>query len=70
MFFSAILAGYFAWKTVRSSPETDNISEDITIEKTSMKAARELDLKTVRIPVPFLTSSIYFSFLSCSVPLS
>ncbi|KAB1221164.1 hypothetical protein CJ030_MR2G012837 [Morella rubra] len=46
VFFSAILAGYFAWKTVRSSPETDNISEDITIEKTSMKAARELDLKT------------------------
>ncbi|KAJ8763144.1 hypothetical protein K2173_025529 [Erythroxylum novogranatense] len=28
VFFSAILAGYFAWRTVRSSPEIENVVVD------------------------------------------
>ena len=56
MFFSAILAGYFAWQTARSSPDTDNILEDSTIEKTTMKDKHEFDVKKVR-------SSCFFSFL-------
>jgi len=45
VFFSAILAGYFAWQTARSSPDTDNILEDSTIEKTTMKDKHEFDVK-------------------------
>ncbi|XP_062167503.1 uncharacterized protein LOC133873765 [Alnus glutinosa] len=45
VFFSAILAGYFAWQTARSSPETDKILEDSTVEKTSMKDKQEFDVK-------------------------
>ncbi|GAY39931.1 hypothetical protein KPL70_009041 [Citrus sinensis] len=39
VFFSAVLAGYFAWRTVRSSPEADinNLSDDSPNEKTSLK---------------------------------
>lgn len=39
MFFSAVLAGYFAWRTVRSSPEADinSLSDDSPNEKTSLK---------------------------------
>lgn len=45
MFFSAILAGYFAWRTVRSSPETENIFEDSTVENISMKDKQEFNLR-------------------------
>lgn len=48
MFFSAILAGYFAWQTARSSPETDNILEDSTIDKAMMKDKHEFNVKKVR----------------------
>ena len=47
MFFSAILAGYFAWRTVRSSPETENIFEDATVENISMKDKQEFNLRKV-----------------------
>ncbi|EEF36916.1 uncharacterized protein LOC8276506 [Ricinus communis] len=34
VFFSAVLAGYFAWRTVRSSPEIETtVSDDSTVEK-------------------------------------
>ncbi|KAK4581468.1 hypothetical protein RGQ29_024914 [Quercus rubra] len=45
VFFSAILAGYFAWRTVRSSPETENIFEDATVENISMKDKQEFNLR-------------------------
>ncbi|MCI16168.1 hypothetical protein A2U01_0037309, partial [Trifolium medium] len=38
VFFSALLAGYFAWRTVSSSPKIDLDSDDsIEEEKTSFK---------------------------------
>ncbi|KAI7998887.1 hypothetical protein LOK49_LG10G03071 [Camellia lanceoleosa] len=46
VFFSAILAGYFAWKTVRSMPDMDIMtSEGSPMEKTSSKDKQELDWK-------------------------
>ncbi|XP_044477738.1 uncharacterized protein LOC123205011 [Mangifera indica] len=46
VFFSAVLAGYFAWRTVRSSPEIDTvISEDSTSEKTLLKDKQEFNFK-------------------------
>ncbi|KAH7844652.1 hypothetical protein Vadar_030259 [Vaccinium darrowii] len=46
VFFSAILAGYFAWRTVRSSPETDIMDSDVsTAEKISSKDKQEFHLK-------------------------
>ncbi|KAL7163223.1 hypothetical protein ACSBR2_039339 [Camellia fascicularis] len=46
VFFSAILAGYFAWRTVRSFPDTDILTlEGSQMEKTSSKDKQELDLK-------------------------
>ncbi|KAK7315593.1 hypothetical protein VNO77_34152 [Canavalia gladiata] len=35
VFFSAVLAGYFAWKTVRSSPNIDLASDDSAEEDKS-----------------------------------
>ncbi|KAK2451090.1 Methyltransferase-related protein [Trifolium repens] len=38
VFFSAVLAGYFAWRTVRSSPNIDLDSDNyIEEEKSSLK---------------------------------
>ncbi|RDX88497.1 hypothetical protein CR513_29903, partial [Mucuna pruriens] len=37
VFFSAVLAGYFAWKTVRSDPIIDVVSEDSSEEDKSSK---------------------------------
>ncbi|KAI7993937.1 hypothetical protein LOK49_LG11G00332 [Camellia lanceoleosa] len=46
VFFSAILAGYFAWRTVRSFPDMDILTlEGSQTEKTSSKDKQELDLK-------------------------
>ncbi|XP_018838382.1 uncharacterized protein LOC109004317 [Juglans regia] len=45
VFFSAMLAAYFAWKTVHSSPQTDKILEDITLDKTSTIDKPEFNLK-------------------------
>ncbi|KAJ6744197.1 hypothetical protein OIU79_030508 [Salix purpurea] len=46
VFFSAVLAGYFAWRTVLSSPESDDmVSDDSTAEKTSLKDQQEFNLK-------------------------
>ncbi|KAK8589353.1 hypothetical protein V6N13_088204 [Hibiscus sabdariffa] len=44
VFFSAILAGYVAWRTVRSSPDTDgDVSEDA--EKIVVKERQEFSFK-------------------------
>ncbi|GMI65293.1 hypothetical protein like AT5G14602 [Hibiscus trionum] len=44
VFFSAILAGYVAWRTVRSSPDTDgDVSEDA--EKIVVKDRQEFSFK-------------------------
>ncbi|KAL6953750.1 hypothetical protein U1Q18_049768 [Sarracenia purpurea var. burkii] len=46
VFFSAILAGYFAWRTVRSSPETDIVAlEGSNTEKMSPKEKAEFNFK-------------------------
>ncbi|CAL5354532.1 unnamed protein product [Camellia sinensis] len=46
VFFSAILAGYFAWRTVRSFPDMDILTlEGSKMEKASSKDKQELDLK-------------------------
>ncbi|KAL7180983.1 hypothetical protein ACSBR1_039943 [Camellia fascicularis] len=46
VFFSAILAGYFAWRTVRSFPDMDILTlEGSQMEKTSSKDKQEFDLK-------------------------
>ncbi|KAI5554753.1 hypothetical protein POPTR_019G035000v4 [Populus trichocarpa] len=46
VFLSAVLAGYFAWKTVRSSPEIDDmVSDDSTAEKTSLEDKQEFNSK-------------------------
>jgi hypothetical protein len=48
VFFSAVLAGYFAWRTVRSSPEIDDmVSDDSTAEKTSLEDKQEFNSKRV-----------------------
>ncbi|KAL3565080.1 hypothetical protein D5086_033126 [Populus alba] len=59
VFFSAVLAGYFAWRTVRSSPEIDDmVSDDSTAEKTSLEDKQEFNLKRV------LNVSCYWIFFS------
>ncbi|KAH8480850.1 hypothetical protein Peur_062347 [Populus x canadensis] len=46
VFLSAVLAGYFAWRTVRSSPEIDDmVSDDSTAEKTSLEDKQEFNSK-------------------------
>ncbi|XP_061342847.1 uncharacterized protein LOC133289014 [Gastrolobium bilobum] len=45
VFFSAVLAGYFAWRTVRSSPENDLASDDSTMEDTSSSKKEDFDFK-------------------------
>ncbi|KAF7819284.1 methyltransferase-related protein [Senna tora] len=42
VFFSAVLAGYFAWRTVRSSPET-HLESDALEDKSSTN--KDLNLK-------------------------
>ncbi|CAK9145894.1 unnamed protein product [Ilex paraguariensis] len=45
VFFSAVLAGYFAWKTVRSLPEIETaISDDSMREKVSSEDKEKLNL--------------------------
>ena len=53
VFLSAVLAGYFAWSTVRSSQENALVSEDSCPQTTSSssKDKQELHFKTVN---PFL----------------
>ncbi|GAV78950.1 hypothetical protein CFOL_v3_35878 [Cephalotus follicularis] len=44
VFLSAVLAGYFAWRTVRSSPDIDDIvSKDTMVEKNSLKDKQEFN---------------------------
>ncbi|KAJ0014875.1 hypothetical protein Pint_20162 [Pistacia integerrima] len=46
VFFSAVLAGYFAWRTVRSSSEIDTaISEDSMSETALLKDKQEFNFK-------------------------
>ena len=61
VFLSAVLAGYFAWKTVRSSPEIDDmVSDDSTAEKTSLEDKQEFNSKRV--------SRILFLFFIFMIP--
>lgn len=45
MFFSAVLAGYFAWRTVRSSPNIDLASDDLIEEEKSSFKTEDFDFK-------------------------
>ncbi|OAY44372.1 uncharacterized protein LOC122724395 [Manihot esculenta] len=46
VFFSAVLAGYFAWRTVRSSPEIEGINPvDSAVERTTLNDKQEFDVK-------------------------
>lgn len=57
VFFSAILAGYCAWRTVRSSPGTDINSQDSTNENIPTKK-EEFNLRMVCLfPSSFSSSS-------------
>jgi len=47
VFFSAVLAGYFAWRTVRSSPKIDLASDDSIEEEKSSFKKEDFDLKMV-----------------------
>lgn len=47
VFFSAVLAGYLAWKTVRSSPGVEIGFEDSINEKISTREEQESSLKRV-----------------------
>ena len=60
VFFSAVLAGYFAWKTIRSSPDADMGYEDSLNEKIlSPKEEQETNFKRVC----FNSLFFYFYFL-------
>lgn len=71
VFFSAILAGFLAWRSFRSSPELDfAISEDSTADKTtsSKDDKQERNLKMVKrfllfLSFFFLWVVIFFMFL-------
>ena len=57
VFFSAVLAGYFAWRTVRSSPEIDGfVLDDSTAEKTSLREKQELNFKRVCFHLELMNS--------------
>ncbi|XP_020221622.1 uncharacterized protein LOC109804241 [Cajanus cajan] len=45
VFFSAVLAGYFAWKTVRSSPEMELNSEDYSAQEDKSPKKENFDFK-------------------------
>uniref|UniRef100_A0A2N9E385 Methyltransferase-related protein n=1 Tax=Fagus sylvatica TaxID=28930 RepID=A0A2N9E385_FAGSY len=46
VFFSALLAGYFAWRTVRSSPDSEIIFEDsTTVDSISTKDKQEFNFR-------------------------
>ncbi|XP_021898238.1 uncharacterized protein LOC110814950 [Carica papaya] len=45
VFLSAILAGYFAWRTVRSSPEIEQVCDDYRIEKNKLKDEEQFNFK-------------------------
>ncbi|KAK4769680.1 hypothetical protein SAY87_030212 [Trapa incisa] len=48
VFFSALLAGYFAWRTVRSSPGIDpSLQEAASDDTAPRKEAGELNFKKV-----------------------
>ncbi|KAK4258561.1 hypothetical protein QN277_004999 [Acacia crassicarpa] len=47
VFFSAVLAGYFAWRTVRSSPDTDVASDKYALEDKS-PTRKDFSFKEVR----------------------
>ncbi|KAE9455987.1 hypothetical protein C3L33_12108, partial [Rhododendron williamsianum] len=56
VFVSAILAGYFAWRAVRSSPETDIMGSDAsTVEKISSQDKQEFHLKQASEILEFQT---------------
>lgn len=48
MFFSAVLAGYFAWRTVRSSPEDEASPPEPAADAKSRAEDRDSGLRKVR----------------------
>lgn len=65
VFFSAILAGFLAWKSFRSAPELDTaFSEDLVADKpaSSMDDHQEKNLKMVNIL--FLFIFFFWDFFS------
>lgn len=72
VFFSAVLAGYFAWRSVRSSPEIDSInSDDSTVERKPLNHKREFNVKKVCLfnlgfqDFFFILCLSFLVFLSC-----
>lgn len=60
VFFSAILAGYFAWRTVRSPPGAEiNFTDDSNNEKLPSTEQQEFNFKRVRLNLFFY----FFKFL-------
>ncbi|KAK4770133.1 hypothetical protein SAY87_030665 [Trapa incisa] len=47
VFFSAVIAGYLAWRTVRSSPEVDLSLPDLTADSSPSEESTEFSLKKV-----------------------
>ncbi|KAF2306927.1 hypothetical protein GH714_022572 [Hevea brasiliensis] len=46
VFFSAVLAGYFAWRSVRSSPEIESMnSDDSTVKRKPLNHKQEFTVK-------------------------
>ncbi|XP_065853056.1 uncharacterized protein [Euphorbia lathyris] len=47
VFFSAVLAGYFAWRSVRSSPELDSssVSDDSAVDKKPLTDNQDCNAK-------------------------
>jgi hypothetical protein len=56
VFFSAVLAGYFAWRTVRSSPNIDLDSDSYIEEEKSSLKKEDFDFKKV-----YPSKSFFFS---------
>ncbi|KAK4793810.1 hypothetical protein SAY86_011804 [Trapa natans] len=47
VFFSAVIAGYFAWMTVRSSPELHLSLQELTADSSPSEESQGLNLKKV-----------------------
>lgn len=63
VFFSAVLAGFFAWRTVRSSPEElDQVVSDDS-EKTTLKEKEGFNLK--RVCLVFVVFFLFVVFVFC-----
>jgi hypothetical protein len=64
VFFSAVLAGYFAWRTVRSSPNIDLDSDSYIEEEKSSLKKEDFDFKKVYPSKSFPFFSMTHNLLS------